>query len=124
MASAPKPVPFLETIDARVALSKAGKIRISCPLAEDVRNYVGNMHGGVIAAIAEAAARAALRCAHPKGKQSTIEMKLNYFRPIVKGEITAVADLISGESTICVANVELFDSAKNLAAAAIVTMQR
>jgi uncharacterized protein (TIGR00369 family) len=86
------------------------------------------MHGGVIAAVAEAAARAALREAFPRGRHFTVEMKLNYFRPIqdteAKGTITAVAQLLDSDSKIHVANVDLFDNGKKLAAAAIVTMQR
>ena len=128
----PSGIPFLETIGAQVVRVKGGKATVTCPLADHVRNYAGNMHGGVIAAVAEAAARAALRSTFPKGRHATVEMKLNYFRPIPdvpdtkepQAKITAVAELLSGDSKTCVANVNLFDAAKNLAAAAIVTMQR
>lgn len=132
MALATSGIPFLETIGARVVRVKGGKATVTCPLSDHVRNYAGNMHGGVIATVAEAAARAALRDAFPRGRHSTVEMKLNYFRPILdgpipkepKGKVTAVAELLRGASRICVANVNLFDAGKNLAAAAIVTMQR
>jgi len=124
MPLAPATVPFLETIGAQILSAKGGKATVSCTLADHVRNYAGNMHGGVIAAVAEAAARAALREAFPRGAQATVEMKLNYFRPILAGKIKAVARLLDGESRLCVANVDLFDDGKNLAAAAIVTMSR
>ncbi len=135
MPSTPRRIPFLDTIGAsRVSAKRPAaaahnhKATITCTLSDHVRNYAGNMHGGVIAAVAESAARAALREAFSRGRHATVEMKLNYFRPIldteVKGMITAVAQLLESDSRICVANVDVFDSGRKLAAAAIVTMQR
>jgi len=142
MPTAPRSNPFLETIGARevgagatakakkklIASAKSTQATVTCDLANHIRNYAGNMHGGVIAAVAEAAARAALRKAFPRGKHATVELKMNYFRPIVPGDpnakIDAIADLLPTDSRICVANVDVFDAQKNLAAAAIVTMHR
>ncbi len=133
-------IPFLDTIGSRIVSANPGRATLECPLVDHTRNYVGNMHGGVIAAVAEAAARSAFRNAFPKGRHRTLEMKLNYFRPILdtksagwnpanvpaagKAKISAVATLLSSDTKVSVASVDLFDSTKALAAAAIVTMQR
>jgi acyl-coenzyme A thioesterase PaaI-like protein len=48
-------------------------------------------------------------------------MKLNYLRPVVGGKITARSTLLRMGSTLCVGRVDLFNDAKELVAAALVT---
>ena len=52
---------------------------------------------------------------------TTVEMKLNYLRPVLGGTITARARLLRMGSTLCVGRVDLFNDAKEMVAAALVT---
>jgi acyl-coenzyme A thioesterase PaaI-like protein len=48
-------------------------------------------------------------------------MKLNYLRPVVSGKITARARILRMGSTLCVGRVDLFNDAKELVGAALLT---
>ena len=52
---------------------------------------------------------------------ATIEMKINYLRPIVEGTIVARAHVIKTGKRVCVVRVDVFDGDKNAIAVALVT---
>src|SRR5262249_33551362 len=113
---------FVEMLGGRLAGVHRDGITLSCPVHEGVRNVYGNLHGGVPAAMADTAAGIALQRDFG-GTQplTTVEFKINYFLSVTEGTLFARARLVRVGSSICVANVELSDSAHRTVGMALVT---
>ena len=97
-------------------------LTIQCRLRPELMNSAGSLHGGVSASIADAAVGCALHH-HFAGKRrfTTIEMKVNYFRPVTEGRLLARSHLVRVGSTICVGRVELADDRRRSVGVALVT---
>jgi acyl-CoA thioesterase len=115
-------MPFNNLLGIRVARTHRDGVTIECTLRDDLRNLAGVLHGGVTATLADAAVGIAIHH-HFQGLRpsTTLELKINYFRPIDSGKVIARARLIRIGSSICVGRVDIFDSKKRLAGAALVT---
>jgi acyl-CoA thioesterase len=97
-------------------------ITIQCRLRPDLLNSTGAVHGGVTASIADAAVGLALN-RHFAGARrfTTVELKVNYFRPVTEGSLRARARLVRIGSKICVGQVDLSDGHRRSVGLAIVT---
>lgn len=115
-------MPFNQLLGIRVARLHKNGVTIQCTLREDLRNSAGVLHGGVTATMADAAVGIAL-ARHFRGARwaTTVEMKINYLRPVTQGTITARAHLLKIGGRLCVGRVDLFDGARELAGSALVT---
>ncbi len=97
-------------------------VTIQCPLRADLMNGVGRLHGGVTASVADAAVGIALyHRFRGERRFSTVELKVNYFRPVAEGVLVARSHLVRVGSTICVGRVDLFDGEKRAVGLAIAT---
>jgi acyl-CoA thioesterase len=101
-------VPFNTLLGMRLRRVHRDGVTIDCTLRDDLRNSVGVAHGGVSAAMADAAVGIALQ-RHFGGKRriATVELKINYFQPVKEGRILARSHLLRIGSTLCVGSVEL-----------------
>ena len=115
-------VPFNTLLGMRVEGVHGDGITIACALRNDLRNSAGVAHGGVAAALADAAVGIAIQ-RHFGGRRrtTTVEMKINYFQPVNDGHIFARSRLLRIGSTLCVGSVELTDEKARLIGTAIVT---
>lgn len=97
-------------------------VTISCKVKPKLLNLAGVLHGGVSATLADAAVGIATT-RHYKGSPiTTVEMKINYFRPVpLASTVYARARLLRTGSTLSVGEVELRDSDGHLCGIAIVT---
>jgi uncharacterized protein (TIGR00369 family) len=97
-------------------------LTIQCRLRPELMNSAGSLHGGVSASIADAAVGCALH-QHFAGARrfTTVEMKVNYFRPVTEGQLLARSRLVRVGSTICVGRVDLSDDHRRSVGVAIVT---
>src|SRR5258708_7396825 len=95
-------------------------LTIQCTVRPELLNSAGSVHGGVTASIADAAVGSALQH-HFAGTRrfTTVEMKVNYFRPVTEGRILARSRLVRTGSTICVGRVELSDGHRRRGCCAI-----
>jgi acyl-CoA thioesterase len=97
-------------------------LTMEIPLRDDLKNLAGQMHGGVLATLVDAAAGMAthrqLGGRHPI---TTVEFKINYFRPISSGSALGRARVLRLGKTLSVVQVDLFDSSQKLAGTALVT---
>jgi uncharacterized protein (TIGR00369 family) len=115
-------VPFNTLLGMRLHRVHRDGITIDCTLRNGLRNGVGAVHGGVTAAMADAAVGIALQ-RHFGGKRriATVELKINYFQPVKEGRIVARSHLLRIGSTLCVGSVELTDDSGRAVGTAIVT---
>jgi len=114
--------PFNGLLGMRVRRAHDDGLTIECQVRDDLKNAFGAMHGGVMASLADAAVGMALY-RHTGGRRpaATVELKINYFRPVTEGRLIARARLLRVGSTLCVGSVELTDAKKRSIGAALVT---
>lgn len=115
-------VPFNALLGMRVDKVHRDGITIACALRDDLRNSAGVAHGGVAAALADAAVGIAIQ-RHFGGRRriTTVDLKVNYFQPVNDGHIFARSRLLRIGSTLCVGSVDLTDEKAQLIGTAIVT---
>jgi uncharacterized protein (TIGR00369 family) len=78
-------VPFNDLLGMRLHRVHRDGITIYCTLRDDLRNRAGVAHGGVAAAMADAAVGGALQRHFSGGRRmTTVELKINYFLPVTE----------------------------------------
>ena len=115
-------VPFNKLLGMRVRSVLRDGITIECAVRGELLNSAGSAHGGVAAALADAAVGIAIqRHVHGKRLITTVEMKINYFRPVSEGRIRARSHLLRVGSSLCVGSVDLTDDRGRAIGTALVT---
>jgi uncharacterized protein (TIGR00369 family) len=114
-------VPFATLLGIKLTGVHRDGVTIECDLRHDLTNSFAVAHGGVAAALADAAVGMALN-RHFGGKRpiTTVEMKINYFLPATT-KIFACARLLRIGSTLCVGSVDLTDAQGKQLGTALVT---
>jgi uncharacterized protein (TIGR00369 family) len=115
-------VPFNTLLGMRLRRVHRDGITIDCRLRNDLRNDTGVAHGGIAAAMADAAVGGAIQRHFGGGRRiTTVELKMNYFLPVTEGRTFARSHLLRIGSTLCVGNVDLTDDHGRAIGTAIVT---
>ena len=115
-------IPFNNLLGVEVRRFHADGVTLSCTVKPELLNSHGSLHGGVAASLADVAVGVAIH--HQlKGKRpvSTVELKVNYLRPVREGVLYARAHVLRIGSTLCVGRVDLTDGNYNAVGTAIVT---
>jgi uncharacterized protein (TIGR00369 family) len=115
-------IPFNLLLGVKLTSLHGDGVTIECRVRDELKNSAGVAHGGIAAALADVAVGAALN-RHFGGKRraTTVELKINYFRPVIEGRIFARSHLLRIGSTLCVGRVDLTDGKANSIGTAIVT---
>jgi uncharacterized protein (TIGR00369 family) len=80
---------------------------------------MGTLHGGVLCDVADAAMGAAYLGSLVEGETfTTIELKINFLRPIWKGKLRAEARIVRSGQTIGLVECDIFDQQQRLVARA------
>lgn len=105
VAQNPMTHPFAELIDLHIAEQRAGFSRLELTVTADHLNPHRVVHGAVIYAMADTGMGAALYPTLAEGEScATIEIKMNYFKPVVAGTLFCLTELVNRGRTI--ANLE------------------
>jgi len=115
-------IPFAKMLGARLARLHRDGITLECTLHGKLLNSARALHGGVSAALADAAVGVAIHRHFGRLRPiTTVEMKINYFRPIMEGRVYARSRLMRIGSTLCVGRVDITDAHARTVGTAIVT---
>jgi uncharacterized protein (TIGR00369 family) len=115
-------VPFNNLLGMKVRTLHRDGITVECPVRDKLRNAAGVAHGGIAAALADAAVGIAIyRHFDGKRRGATVELKINYFQPLAEGRMLARSHLLRIGSTLCVGRVDLTDDRRRTIGTAIVT---
>ncbi len=115
-------VPFNALLGMRLHRVHRDGITVECTLRDELRNSARVAHGGVAAAMADAAVGIAIQRHFGGGRRiTTVELKINYFLPVTEGRIFARSHLLRIGSTLCVGSVDLTDEHGRAIGTAIVT---
>jgi uncharacterized protein (TIGR00369 family) len=115
-------MPFNKLIGVRVLRRHADGVTIECRMRDELRNSAGVLHGGVAAAMADAAVGIGLASHFGGGRAcTTTDLKINYLSAVADGKIVARSHLLRIGKKLCVGRVDLSDGDCKLVAVAIVT---
>jgi uncharacterized protein (TIGR00369 family) len=110
---------FNQYVGIRLLRKHPNGVTIECRVRKELMNFAGVLHGGVTATLADVAVgQALMQRGH---KTTTVELKINYLRPITGSKVTARSHLLRIGKTLSTARVDVFDESRNLAAVALVT---
>ena len=109
--------PFARLIGLKDGRSDSGVGTVSMTVRPHHLQSAGNVHGGLIAVLADTAFFRAVRSLlEPGDRTTTVEMKVNFLAPSSSGELTATATIVSSGNRLVVAEVEVTDQDQTLIA--------
>jgi uncharacterized protein (TIGR00369 family) len=118
---------FTAAAGFRIVAVRPGYAEVALPRRDDLLQFFGHFHGGVITALADQAAGMAVSSALPRGRIGvTVELKINFLEPAGGTELVARAKTLKMSGSIGVATVEIFSkdgSAETLCAFCTATMR-
>ncbi len=108
-----------ETIGARIADVEEGRVVVELEAHAGHRHEGGVVQGGIITQIADAAMGATLLTLQPPGQSNiTIELKINFLRPVVDGRLRAVGRVVEMKRSLLFAEADVFHEDGRLVARA------
>ena len=114
--------PFWSLLGMELVEIRRGWAKIRMPFTEKLANGIGVAHGGAIFSPADSAVGMALVGMLDKGENiSTLEMKINYLKPFVEGEIIAEAKIVHKGTMTAIGDVEVKDGKDNFIAKGLAT---
>ncbi len=112
-------IPFNEHLGIEVMEAHSDGMTIRCAVRPEMRNGHGVLHGGVIATMADVAVGVALKPRIAGRKATTIDLKVNYLKPVVEGSLWARCYLVRVGKRLITGRVDLTDDHGSLVAIAI-----
>jgi len=113
------PAGWMETLGARITEAGSGRVVLELIAGPEHRHGGGVVQGGVITQIADAAMGMSLATLQPDGMwNTTIELKINFFRPAIQGRLRAVGRVIDMRQTLLFSEADVFDEQDRLVARA------
>jgi len=114
--------PFWSLLGMEIIGIKKGWAQIRLPFSEKLANGTGVVHGGAIFSPADSAVGMALVGMVNKNENiSTLEMKINYLKPLTAGDIIAEAKIVHRGTMTAIGDVEVKDEKGNLIAKGLAT---
>lgn len=106
-------------VGARFASVERGSVVIELDAHSGHQHPGGVVQGGIITAIADAAMGVSLMTLQePEQANVTIELKINFIRPVVEGRLRAVGRVVSMKRTVLFAEADVLDADGRLVAKA------
>lgn len=114
--------PIATLLGFTLTTMNSGLAIIEFEATEKHTNPMGTLHGGVLAAIADAAMAMAYASTLEEGETfTTLELKINFLRPVWKGGLLAVGKVVKGGRTIGLVECDITDEKHQLIARATST---
>lgn len=102
--------PFWRLLGIELIENQDGEIMLKVPVEGKLLQFYGKVHGGVIATLVDAAAAVAInRELGPDRGAHTVEMKINYLRPVENGILYARGEVIHMGRTLAVGKADIRD---------------
>ena len=114
--------PFYQLLNMKIEEINENYARLSIKIDKKHIQLLRTVHGGVIASLADSTAAWALYGANGLGGiPVTVEMKINFLKPVRSGKLVAEARNIHKGSRIFVCDVELENGKGNMVAKSLLT---
>jgi uncharacterized protein (TIGR00369 family) len=109
--------PLADLLGLHVREVANGRATVTLTAGPQHANPMGTLHGGVLCEIADAAMGIAFAATLAEGESfSTIELKMNYFRPVWNSELKAEANVLRRGATIGYVECDVTDEKGKLVA--------
>ena len=113
------PAGWMETLGARIADAEPGRVVVELVAGPQHRHGGGVVQGGVITQIADAAMGLTLATLQEDGIwNTTIELKINFIRPVIEGRLRAIGRVIEMRQTLLFSEADVLDEQNRLVARA------
>jgi acyl-CoA thioesterase len=113
---------FYKLLNMRIEEVGDNYARLSIKIEKKHIQFLETVHGGVIASLADSAAAWAVYGSNNlEGIPVTVEMKINFLKPVKSGKLVAEARNVHRGSRIFVSDVEVKNDKGNLIAKSLVT---
>src|SRR6266702_8953886 len=116
---AAEPAGWMETLGARISEAEPGRVVVELIAGPQHRHGGGVVQGGVITQIADAAMGMSLATLQENGMwNTTVELKINFLRPVVDGRLRAVGRVVEMKQTLLFSEADVMDDRGRLVAKA------
>ena len=116
---AAKPDGWMQTLGARITEAEPGRVVLELEAGPKHRHGGGVVQGGVITQIADAAMGMSVATLQEDGLwNTTIELKINFIRPVISGRIRAVGRVVEIKQTLMFSEADVLDDQDRLVARA------
>lgn len=96
----------MHTIGMRLVSSGEGKATVTLKADSRFHNPMGTLHGGVMTDLADACMGIATMSTLADDESfTTLELKMNFLRPVIEGELTADARVVHRGRTVVMSEV-------------------
>ena len=117
------PPPVAQLIGFRLVASELGKAIFELPANEKHANPMGTLHGGILCDVADAAMGMAFASTLADGETfTTLELKINFLKPVWNAKLTAVGTVVRRGKTIGLTQCDITDEEGQLVARASSTV--
>jgi uncharacterized protein (TIGR00369 family) len=118
---APQP-PVATLVGFKLVSTERGQAIIEMEASEQHANPMGTLHGGILCDIADAAMGMACASTLEAGETfTTLEMKINFLKPVWKAKLRAVGQIVKEGHTVSLAECRVTDEKEQLVAFATCT---
>ena len=118
-------VPFARLLGIELEQAERGSATLRLNVRDELRQIHGVMHGGAIASLIDTAtAFAIVTLLKDEEKFSTVDLMVNYLRPLRAGTATATARVVRAGRRLITVSADVLDDSGNLAATALSTYLR
>jgi uncharacterized protein (TIGR00369 family) len=117
------PPPIATLIGFTLVAVEPGHAVVELEAAERHANPMGTLHGGVLCDVADAAMGMAWAATLGEGETfTTLELKINFLRPVWTGKLIATGRVVKGGRTIGLTECDIVDAKQRLVARASSTV--
>ena len=119
------PPPIARLLEFALKAIEPGRAVFEMPVDERHHNPMGTLHGGIYCDLADAAMGYAYAGTLGEGETfTTVELKINFFRPMRRGKLVAEAKVIRAGTTLGYVECDVKDQAGKLVAKAASTCMK
>ncbi len=120
--SLPSP-PVAELIGLRLVSVEPGHVVMEMDAERRHANPMGTVHGGILCDLADAAMGMAYASSLEEGETfTTLELKINFLKPVWTGRLVATGRLVKGGRTVGLTECDVVDDKERLVARASSTL--
>ena len=116
------PAPVSELIGFRMVAVEPGRVTFELEAGPQHASPPGTLHGGILCDLADAAMGCANATRLEEGETfTTVELKINFLKPVWSARLTAIGQVIKGGRTIALTDCRIADESGSLVAYATST---
>ena len=117
-----KNVPFAKLLGIELMAAEPGAVTLGLRIRDDLRQIHGVLHGGAIASLIDTATAFAIVTQLTRAEKfTTVDLTVNYLKPLKDGTATAQARVVRAGRRLFTVTAEVRDDDGSLAAMAVST---